>query len=100
MTQIDHDDHNDYYDQMASWPLAKAKAKLSELVEHAVHHEPQEITRNGKPVVVVLSISEWKDRLAGHQPRQNLAEFFRTSPLAGSDIDLRRTKDRGRPVEL
>jgi antitoxin Phd len=38
-----------------SWPLAEAKAKLSEVVERALHHGPQHISRNGKKSVVVLS---------------------------------------------
>ena len=32
--------------------------------------------------------------------RKNLADFLLESPFAGSEIDLERRKDYGRPVEL
>jgi hypothetical protein len=34
------------------------------------------------------------------QPRKNLAQFLLESPFAGSDLDLERKQDFGRPVEL
>ncbi|MEZ2347819.1 type II toxin-antitoxin system prevent-host-death family antitoxin [Terriglobus sp. RCC_193] len=49
---------------MATWGLAEAKAKFSEVVERAERHEPQEITRNGKPVAVIVSREEWEARKA------------------------------------
>ena len=41
----------------------------------------------------------------GHQPRaarsrKNLAQFLMESPLFGAELDLRRQKDYGRPIEL
>jgi hypothetical protein len=33
-------------------------------------------------------------------PRKNLAEFLLESPFAGSDLNLERQQDFGRPVEL
>jgi hypothetical protein len=33
-------------------------------------------------------------------PRKNLAQFLLESPFAGSDLDLERRQDYGRPVEL
>jgi prevent-host-death family protein len=42
-----------------NWTVARAKAKLSELIERA-QSEPQTITRNGKPSVVVVSAEEWQ----------------------------------------
>ena len=37
------------------WRLQDAKTQLSQVVEAALHGEPQHITRNGKKAVVVLS---------------------------------------------
>jgi prevent-host-death family protein len=37
------------------WRLQDAKTLLSQVVEAALHGEPQHITRNGKQAVVVLS---------------------------------------------
>ena len=33
-------------------------------------------------------------------PRQSLADFLMNSPFAGSEIDLERQQDFGRPIEL
>lgn len=33
-------------------------------------------------------------------PRKNLAQFLLDSPFAGSDLDLERQQDYGRPLEL
>jgi Arc/MetJ-type ribon-helix-helix transcriptional regulator len=33
-------------------------------------------------------------------PRRNLAQFLMESPFAGSDLNLERQQDFGRPVEL
>jgi prevent-host-death family protein len=77
-----------------SWPLADAKAHLSEVVERAGRDGPQELTRHGKPAAVVVSIDEWR-RLA--TPRTPLVAFLREG-LA--DLDLVRDSDPGRDVDL
>jgi len=41
------------------WRLQDAKTHLSQVVEGALHGEPQHITRRGKAAVVVLSESEY-----------------------------------------
>jgi Arc/MetJ-type ribon-helix-helix transcriptional regulator len=38
--------------------------------------------------------------MAPPQPRKNLAQFLLESPFAGSDLNLERRQDYGRPVEL
>jgi antitoxin Phd len=40
---------------MASWKVAEAKARFSELIDKALREGAQEITRHGKPTVVVVS---------------------------------------------
>lgn len=79
------------------WTVAEAKAKLSEVIEHAQKSGPQTITRNGRRAVVVVDAAEWerKTRRSG-----NLAEFFAASPLRGSALKVRRSKDRLRPTDL
>lgn len=79
------------------WTVAEAKAKLSEVIEHAQKNGPQTITRNGRRAVVVVDADEWerKTKRSG-----NLAEFFAASPLRGSGLKVRRTKDRMRPTGL
>lgn len=86
---------------MANWAVAEAKAKFSELIETAREQGAQEITRNGKLVGVLVSPEEWKK--AKHTPAQNarsMSDFFKNSPLAGSGLDLRRSRTKTRKVEL
>ena len=81
----------------AAWPVADAKARLSEVIENAISAGPQTITRNGRPAAVVVSVAEWtrKSRRKG-----NLAEFLARSPLRASGIETDRAKDDRRGVKL
>jgi len=60
---------------MGTWALAEAKAKLSEVVEKAVHHEPQQITKNGKPVAMIVSMDQWRARHERVGNQRSTAEF-------------------------
>jgi prevent-host-death family protein len=79
------------------WTVAAAKAKFSQVIDRAQSDGPQTITRHGRTVVVIVAATEWdrKTKRVG-----NLAEFFATSPLRGSRLQVRRFKDRPRRVEL
>jgi prevent-host-death family protein len=79
-----------------TWTLAGAKARFSEVVEHA-QAAPQTITRHGKPSVVIVSAEEWARKTAR---RGTLAEFLLASPLRGADLDLERPRDPPRDVKL
>ena len=81
----------------AAWPIADAKARLSEVIDRAIEAGPQVITRHGRPTAVLVSTDEWtrKTRRKG-----NLAEFFAASPLRGSNIKIQRSKDRPRNIGL
>ncbi len=70
-----------------NWQLQEAKNKFSEVVEDALKHGPQVITRRGVETAVVLSIADYRKMLLG---RKRLSQFFRESPLVGLDIDLTR----------
>jgi prevent-host-death family protein len=75
-----------------NWQLQEAKNKLSEVVEDAIAHGPQVITRRGVEVAVVLSYPEF---VKLKKDQGSLSEFFRKSPLA--DIDLERDRSPARP---
>jgi prevent-host-death family protein len=79
------------------WTVAKAKAKLSELIDRAQSGGPQTITRSGRTAVVVVAAEEWERKT---KRTGNLAEFFAASPLRGSGVTLSRATDRPRKVEL
>lgn len=72
---------------MGTWQLQDAKNRFSALVEAALSGEPQEVTRRGKPVVVVFSYDEYQ-RL--QTERDENTPSFRDLLLAipkGSDDD-------------
>lgn len=79
------------------WTVAEAKAKLSEVIDHAQNDGPQTITRNGRRAVVVVDAEEWERRT---KRSGNLAEFFAAAPLRGSELKIRRSKNRLRPTGL
>jgi prevent-host-death family protein len=79
------------------WAVAEAKAEFSALIDHALKEGPQTITRNGRRAVVVVSADEWERKT---KRKGNLAEFFAASPLRGSGLRIRRSKDRGREIEI
>jgi prevent-host-death family protein len=80
-----------------SWPLAKAKAHLSELVNAALAGTPQIITRHGEDAVVVMATKQYAETVAW---RVSIAEFFAQSPLAGVDLAVERNRSESRPIDL
>lgn len=79
------------------WQLQEAKNRLSQVVDSALHNGPQTITLRGKPAAVVISFAEYR-KLA--MPRTGLSEFFRQSPLHDVELDISRSTDLSREVEL
>jgi prevent-host-death family protein len=82
---------------MIRWQLQDAKNRLSELVRKAREEGPQVITLHGRDAVVVVSANEF-GKLS--RPRGSLVDFFRKSPLARVKLDLDRSRDTGRRVDL
>ncbi len=80
-----------------TWAVAEAKARFSELIDRALADGPQTITRKGKKAVVVVSAEEWQRKT---KRKGNLAEFFAASPLRGSDLKIKRSKDGPREIQL
>lgn len=79
------------------WQLQEAKNKFSNLVDKAQHNGPQVVTKHGKDAVVILSIKEYKKLI---KPKKSLVKFFQSSPLASTEIDLKRNKDLPRDIDL
>ena len=79
------------------WQLQEAKNRLSQVVDSALHDGPQTITLRGKPTAVVVSFEEYRKLT---QPRVCLSSFFEQSPLYGVELDLNRSTDLPREVEL
>lgn len=75
------------------WQLQDAKNKFSEVIERALKHGPQLITRRGEKTVIIMSYKEYKRM---KQSQTKLSEFFRASPLTKVDINLKRDKSLSR----
>jgi prevent-host-death family protein len=79
------------------WKLQDAKNRFSELVEKARKNGPQVVTRRGKKVVVVVSVEDYEKL---RSPDTDLVAFFASSPLKGAELDLERSKEEAREIEL
>ena len=79
------------------WTVAEAKAKLSQVIDEAQKRGPQTITKNGRRTVVVVDAAEWERRT---RPPGTLSDFFAASPLRGSRLKVRRSRDRLRSTDL
>ncbi|MGA9496763.1 MAG: type II toxin-antitoxin system Phd/YefM family antitoxin [Terriglobales bacterium] len=80
-----------------NWTVAEAKAKFSAMIERAMSEGPQTITRHGRTAAIVVGAEEWQRKTTRVG---NLAEFFAQSPLRGSGLKLRRSKQRPRKIDL
>jgi len=80
-----------------SWSLQDAKNKFSHVVEEAHKGGPQVVTKRGVESVVIMSIEDYKKL---NRPTTNLIDFFKESPLHGIDLEVERSKDLSRKVDL
>jgi prevent-host-death family protein len=79
-----------------SWSVADAKARFSEMIDKARSNGPQTLTKNGKPIAILVSIEEWEKWT---KPKESLIEFFRNSPLYDSGVEFERMDATLRDVE-
>jgi prevent-host-death family protein len=82
---------------MSTWQLQEAKARLSEVIKHALNEGPQDITLRGEPVAVLISRQDY-DRLSA--PKAGFVEFMRRSPMAGVALDTAREPGLTREITL
>jgi prevent-host-death family protein len=78
-----------------TWQLQKAKAEFSKLIDMSIRQGPQIVTRHGRPAAVVLSVESYRKlrRRTG-----DFKAFLRSAKLY--ELDLRRSRDTGRRVDL
>jgi len=75
------------------WTLQNAKNKFSTVVDAALAGMPQEVTRRGKPAVVILSASEYHQLLSeARQSRGSFVEHLLAFPA--NDIERLEVKPR------
>ena len=73
-----------------TWKLQDAKSQFSKLVEEALHHGPQYVTRRGKDAVVIVSVREY-EALTSHTP--TFKEFLLSCPTLDEPLDIERSKE-------
>ena len=83
-----------------TWQLQAAKARFSELFRKARAEGPQWVTRQGKDAVVIVAAEEFQRLWVRSKQPVSLVEFFAKSPLAGANLDLDRSPDYGREIDL
>jgi prevent-host-death family protein len=81
----------------SEWQLQKAKSNLSQLIKLAAGGDAQIVTVHGKPTAVVISAAEYA-RLT--RKRGKLSSALLRPDLAIDDLDLSRSRDTGRDIEL
>lgn len=80
------------------WQLQEAKNRFSELVDEALAHGPQVVTRHGRKTVVVMAFEEHRRRSVRAKP---LSRVFQDAPAGAADLKLERDRGLPRPpVEL
>ncbi len=77
-------------DEIRSWTLTEAKAKLSRVVQKALNGEPQRITRGGREAVIVVDEDTYR---AVVRHRKTALELF--AALRGSSLNWERSRDEG-----
>jgi prevent-host-death family protein len=76
------------------WTLQDAKNQFSAVVDAALAGRPQEVTRRGRPAVVVLSVEEYHRLVAGAaELRESFADHLLQFPGGDTDRLVARPRD-------
>lgn len=80
---------------MQSWQLQEAKNRLSAVVDAAIAGQPQQVTRRGEPVVVVIA-AEYYERLRRLEKSSvpSFSEFLLQMPQDDGEFDRLRLPTR------
>ena len=81
----------------AEWQLQEAKSNLSRLIKKASGGDAQVVTVHGEPTAVIVSAKEYV-RLTRSKGKLSLALL--RPDLAVDDLDISRSRDTGRNIEL
>ena len=81
----------------SEWQLQEAKGNFSQLIKRAVGGDAQVVTVHGKPTAVVVSAEEYA-RLTKRKGK--LSSALLRPDLAADDLDISRSRDTGRDIEL
>jgi antitoxin Phd len=80
-----------------TWQLQEAKNRFSEVVEEALQHGPQTVTRHGREAVVILSYEEYTKL----KPQQtNLLQALQIPQEYRVDLKIERSQELPRNIDL
>lgn len=68
------------------WTLQDAKARFSAVVDAALAGEPQEVTRRGRPAVVVVGADDWA-RMTGAARAAGFGAHLAAIPKGDDTVD-------------
>ena len=81
----------------SKWQLQEAKGNFSQLIKRAAGGDAQTVTVHGKPTAVVISAEEYARLM--HRAGK-LSNALLRPDLAVEDLDISRSRDTGRNIEL
>ena len=79
------------------WQLQEAKNRFSEVVDEAIQHGPQTVTRHGREAVVIVS---YDDYIKLKPEPANLLKALQVPEEYRIDLDINRSQDYARDIEL
>lgn len=89
---------NTHPKNQSKWQLQTAKAQFSQVVNQAIQNGPQLVTKAGHPAVYVVSAELYETELASKtRDRKNI---LLASPHRDQELDLSRSREEGREVDL
>ncbi len=80
---------------LLTWKLQDAKNRFNRLVEEALAHGPQYVTRRGVETVVIVSVEDY-EALASQKPP--FTDFLLSCPKLEQDFEFERHKDYPRSL--
>ncbi len=81
----------------AQWQLQEAKNRFSEVVDEALTHGPQTVTRHGREVVVIVSAKEFRRM---KQPKDSLLACLQVPAEYRVELDISRSRELPREIDL
>jgi antitoxin Phd len=84
---------------MSDWQVQDAKARFSELLNIALKHGPQIVTRRGIAAAVLVPISEWRRLQESSRPSLKTL-LLESGPRFDDLVRQRRNLRRRAPVEF
>lgn len=80
------------------WQLQTAKAQFSRVVNEALENGPQLVTKAGRPAVYIVSAETYESELSLNT--QDRKSILLTTPHRDCELNVDRSKDEGREIEL